>query len=137
VGESTSTLRVRYVETDQMGVVHHSAYLAWMEVARTEYLRHRGVPYRAMEERGIRMPVLAVSVRYLAPARYDDELEVSARLAEASGVRFRFDYQVRRRGDEALLCTGTTEHVATDLAGRPRRIPKDVLELIGGDVESR
>ncbi len=136
MAETRSQLRVRYVETDQMGVVHHSAYLAWMEVARTDYLRSRGIPYRAMEEWGIRMPVLAVSVRYLTPALYDDELTVSAKLVEVSGVRFRFDYEVRRDGDDTLLCTGTTEHVATDLAGRPRRIPKDVLEIIGGDVET-
>ncbi len=135
--ESLSTLRVRYVETDQMGVVHHSAYLAWMEVARTDYLRDRGVPYRSLEERGIRMPVLSLQTRYFAPARYDDEILLKARLTEASGVRFRFDYDILRKADGALLCTGQTEHASTDLEGRPRRLPKDLLALIGGDVETR
>lgn len=133
--DCTSTVRVRYVETDQMGVVHHSAYLAWMEVARTEYLRARGIPYRSLEERGIRMPVLEVGASYKVPARYDEEVTLTARLAASSPVRFRFEYDMRRVPDGALLCTGYSEHVATDLAGRPRRIPKELLDLIGGDRE--
>ena len=134
--DCTSTVRVRYAETDQMGVVHHSAYLAWMEVARTEYLRARGIPYRSLEERGIRMPVLEVRASYKIPARYDEEVKLTARLAASSPVRFRFEYDMRRVPDGALLCTGCSEHVATDLAGRPRRIPKELLDLIGGDRES-
>jgi acyl-CoA thioester hydrolase len=133
--ECTSTVRVRYVETDQMGVVHHSAYLAWMEVARTEFLRARGLPYRALEERGIRMPVLTVHADYKVPARYDDEVRLTARLAQATPVRFKFEYEMRRAHDGVLFCTGFTEHVATDLGGRPRRIPKDLVDLIGGHLE--
>ena len=137
MGETLSKLRVRYVETDQMGVVHHSSYLAWLEVARTEYLRARGIPYRVLEERGIRMPVLAVTARYLSPARYDDELVLKARLAEGNGLRFRFTYDILRETDGALLCTAQTEHVATGLDGRPRRIPKELLALIGGNGDPR
>jgi len=133
--DATSTVRVRYVETDQMGVVHHSAYLAWMEVARTEYLRNRGVPYRLLEEKGIRMPVLSVQADYKAPARYDDEVLLVARLARANPVRFTFDYEMRRMSDGVLLCTGRTEHAATDHDGKPRRIPRHLLDLIGGDRE--
>jgi acyl-CoA thioester hydrolase len=134
--DCTCAVRVRYVETDQMGVVHHSAYLAWMEVARTEYLRARGVPYRSLEERGIRMPVLEVHASYKVPARYDEEVRLTARLVASSPVRFRFEYDMQRVPDGMLLCTGYSEHVATDLAGRPRRIPKELLDLIGGDRES-
>ncbi len=130
--ECRTTVRVRYVETDQMGVVHHSAYLAWMEVARTEYLRQHGLAYRELEESGTRMPVLQVHVQYLRPARYDDEVELLARLADSSAVRFRFEYEMVRRGDGALLCRGYTEHAATDLQGRPRRLPRDLFALIGG-----
>jgi acyl-CoA thioester hydrolase len=137
MGETLSRLRVRYVETDQMGVVHHSSYLAWLEVARTEYLRERGIPYRTLEERGIRMPVLAVKVRYLSPARYDDELLLKARLAEGNGLRFRFTYDILREADGTLLCTAETQHAATDLHGRPRRVPKDLLALIGGNGDPR
>lgn len=134
--ESTSPLRVRYVETDQMGVVHHSAYLAWMEVARTDFLRHRGLPYRELEARGFRMPVLKVEVRYLRPALYDDEVLVKARLAGAGGVRFAFEYEVSRVSDGLLLARGRTEHASTDPAGRPRRLPKDLMQQIGGPLEA-
>lgn len=133
--EWTSQVRVRYVETDQMGVVHHASYLAWMEVARTEYLRSRGLPYRELEEMGIRMPVLEVAAKYMAPAKYDEEILLKAELAAATGVRFRFDYEIRRMQDGALLCEGHTEHAATDLSGRPRRVPREVLDRIGGGRE--
>ncbi len=135
--ETSTTLRVRYVETDQMGVVHHSAYLAWMEVARTEYLRVRGVPYRSLEDRGIRMPVLAISLRYRQPARYDDEVLVKARLVQANGVRFAFEYDILRAPGEVLLASGRTEHASTDLNGKPCRLPSNLLCKIGDGCEKR
>ena len=135
MAESVSDLRVRYVETDQMGVVHHSAYLAWLEVARTDYLRGRGLSYRSLEESGFRMPVLSLGMNYHRPARYDDELAVRARLTDTTGVRFRFDYEVLRKTDGAVLCRGWTEHVVTDLAGKPRRLPKEMIALIGDGRE--
>lgn len=128
-------LRARYAETDQMGVVHHAAYFAWLEVGRTEYLRARGIPYRALEERGYRMPVRKAEAEYLAPAKYDDEVAVEARLERAGPLRFTFVYEVRRASDEALLCRGRTEHVATGLDGRPRRLPPELMDLIGGGRE--
>lgn len=133
--KSTTTLRVRYVETDQMGVAHHSAYLAWMEVARTEYLRLRGLPYRVLEEKGYRMPVLAIALKYKSPAYYDDELQLTAGLVETNRLRFRFEYEIRRSPDGALLATGTSEHVSTDLAGKPRRLPDKLFSLIGDGSE--
>lgn len=135
--ESTTALRARYVETDQMGVVHHASYLAWLEVARTDFLRDRGLPYRELEARGIRLPVLGVEVRYLQPARYDDEILVKARLSAATGVRFSFEYEVVRAGDGQLLARARTDHAATDHAGRPRRLPRDLSEQIGGHFEAR
>jgi acyl-CoA thioester hydrolase len=135
--ETSTTLRVRYVETDQMGVVHHSAYLAWMEVARTEYLRVRGVPYRTLEDGGIRMPVLGLSLRYRQPARYDDEILIKARLIQANGVRFTFEYDILRAPEETLLASGRTEHASTDLNGKPRRLPSNLLSKIGDGCEKR
>jgi acyl-CoA thioester hydrolase len=120
-----------------MGVVHHSAYLAWMEVARTDFLRDRGVPYIALEARGFRMPVLGVDVQYLRPALYDDEILVKARLARAGGVRFTFEYEVSRPSDGLLLARGRTEHASTDHTGRPKRLPKDLMHQIGGHLEAR
>lgn len=133
MAETTARLRVRYVETDQMGVVHHSAYLAWLEVARTEYLRERGLSYRELESMGIRMPVLKAEVEYLRPAHYDDLLFVTARLESATAVRFTFRYEVRRDGGETL-CVAATYHAATGPDGRPRRLHPDVLRTIGGDI---
>lgn len=135
MAETTARLRVRYVETDQMGVVHHSAYLAWLEVGRTEYLRERGLSYRQMEAMGIRMPVLRAEVEYRRPALYDDVLAVTARLERASAVRFTFRYEIRRDGEADPLCVAATHHAATGPDGRPRRVPPDILAILGGDLD--
>lgn len=95
---ATSELRVRYAETDQMGVAWHGEYLAWFEVARTDLLRGFGTTYREMEAQGLRLPVIAAEARYLRPARYDDLLQVTARIARMTRVRMAFDYEVRREG---------------------------------------
>ena len=135
MAETTAHLRVRYVETDQMGVVHHSAYLAWLEVGRTEYLRARGLSYRQLEAQGIRMPVLRAEVEYHRPALYDDLLEVTARLERATSVRFTFRYEIRRDGEAKPLCVAATHHAATGPDNRPRRVPADVLAILGGDLD--
>jgi acyl-CoA thioester hydrolase len=132
---AVAEVRVRYAETDQMGVAHHSSYMAWLEIARTDYLRLRGLSYKELEENGFRMPLLGLSVRYHIPARYDDLLAVEARLVAGSPVRFSFDYRVVRREDGRLLSEGRTDHVVTDLEGRPRRIPSELLSIIGGSCE--
>lgn len=135
MAETTARIRVRYVETDQMGVVHHSAYLAWLEVARTEYMRERGLSYKEMEAQGVRMPVLKVEVEYLRPALYDDELWVTARLQVATAVRFTFCYEIKRAGEVAPLCVASTHHAASGLDGRARRVPPHILNILGGDLE--
>jgi acyl-CoA thioester hydrolase len=121
---STSTIRVRYAETDQMGIAHHAEYLAWFEVARTDLLRQTGMTYREMEADGVRLPVIGVSIRYLRPAFYDDVLEVRTELTEIHGARMGFIYEVRRPGTEGPLATGSTEHATVDSRGRPRRMPE-------------
>ena len=123
---STSTLRVRYAETDQMGVAWHGQYFAWFEVGRTDLLRHLGCTYRELEEEGLRLPVIEASARYLLPARYDDLLEVRTRLATMGGARLVFDYEIRREGTDSPLATGSTAHAAVDRQGRPRRLPTDL-----------
>ncbi len=134
MAETTVSIRVRYAETDQMGVVHHAAYLPWLEVARTEYLRQRGLPYKTLEEQGISMPVLKVEVEYLKPALYDDQLSITAKLEAASAVRFQFAYEVRRDGGKTLLCRGRTFHAATGRDGRPKRVPEEIMHILGGDL---
>ena len=105
-------VRVRYAETDQMGVVYHANYLIWFEVGRVEYIRQLGLDYKSMErEEGCGIAVVDVSVRYKAPARYDDELVVQTTLLAARGPVIRFGYKVLREEDGVLLCEGETMHV--------------------------
>lgn len=113
-----------------MGVVHHTHYLTWFEVGRTELMRAAGKSYRELEEEGIFMPVLEASCRYRSPARYDEEVQVETRVASASRIRVEFAYKVRRVADGRLLATGRTVHVATDRSGAPRRMPPPALERL-------
>lgn len=125
-----SSVRVRYAETDQMGVAWHGHYLAWFEVGRTDLLRQQGVTYRELEEGGLRLPVIGTEVKFLRPARYDDLLEIRTRLAEMGGARVRFHYEVHREGTNGPLATGSTEHAAVDGRGRPRRLPAEIRRLL-------
>lgn len=113
-----------------MGVVHHTHYLTWFEVGRTELMREAGRSYHDLEKDGIFMPVLEASCRYRAPARYDDEIEVEARVTGASRIRVEFSYRVLRSRDGKLLATGRTVHVATDASGAPRRMPPEALDRL-------
>jgi acyl-CoA thioester hydrolase len=122
----STTVRVRYAETDQMGIAWHGDYLAWFEVGRTDLLRGCGCTYRELEAQGLRLPVIEVQARYLRPALYDDVLEIHTRLTGVGGARVSFEYEVRRDGTDGPLATGSTSHAAIDLRGRPRRIPDDL-----------
>jgi acyl-CoA thioester hydrolase len=121
---STSIVRVRYAETDQMGVAHHAEYFAWFEVGRTDLLRECGTTYRELEADGLRLPVIEATARYLKPALYDDVLEVRTEVTLVGRARVAFAYEVRRDGTEGPLATGTTEHAALDASGRPCRLPE-------------
>lgn len=123
---SCSTIRVRYAETDQMGVAYHGDYFAWFEVGRTDLLRQLGYTYRELEARDVRLPIIETHVQFLRPARYDDLLEVRTRLAEATGVRLTFEYDLVRTGEAEALARATTSHAAIDAGGRPRRLPDDL-----------
>ena len=129
--ESSSFVRVRYAETDQMGVAYHGGYFAWFEVGRTDLLRGRGLTYRELEARDVRLPVIEAHARFLRPVLYDDVLEVRTRLQSFTGARIAFAYEVYREGAEGPLATGSTEHAAVDGQGRPRRLPSDVRSLLG------
>jgi acyl-CoA thioester hydrolase len=88
---SSSTIRVRYAETDQMGVAYHGDYFAWFEVGRTDLLRHRGLTYRELEQQDLRLPVIETGARFLRPALYDDELEIRTRVTSLTGARITFE----------------------------------------------
>ncbi|MBV6714088.1 acyl-CoA thioesterase [Paenibacillus chitinolyticus] len=120
-------VRVRYQETDQMGVVYHANYLTWLEIARTEYIRDRGFPYKRMEELGLLLPVVGAELKYVRPARYDDELTILTRVTSYTTVKLEFEYEVRRA--EELLVTGITRHAWVNLSWKPVRIDKEVPEL--------
>jgi acyl-CoA thioester hydrolase len=108
------TLRVRYSETDQMGVVYHTNYLNWMEWARTELIRECGFPYRQIEERGLLLPVLEADLKFRLPARYDDVVTVFTRINVFTNVRLEFAYEIRRQSD--LKKTGTGIGASTGTA---------------------
>ena len=120
---SISTVRVRYAETDTMGVVYYANYFVWFEVGRTDLLRQAGWSYRDMERDGFSLPVIAAHCEYRQPARYDDEIEVRTKGTLVSPVRLRFDYELARQSDSATLANGHTVHASLDRAGRPCRLP--------------
>jgi len=124
-------VRVRYADTDQMGVVYYANYLVWFEVGRTEWLRDSGWSYREMEAAGISLPVIEAHCEYRQPARYDDEIEIRTEARALTPVRIRFDYEARRTADETLSATGHTVHAALGANGRPQRLPARVLDILG------
>jgi acyl-CoA thioester hydrolase len=127
--QSLSRVRVRYAETDQMGVVYHANYFVWFEVARTDLLRGAGWTYKEMEAEGLSLPVIEAHCDYKQPARYDDELEIRATGELVSPVRVAFSYEIVRAGDGQSLATGRTVHATIDRAGRPSRLPERVTSL--------
>jgi len=120
---SEARVRVRYAETDQMGVVYHSNYLIWFEVGRVELIRQLGLNYKQMEEEGCGIAVVDVHVRYKAPARYDDELMIETRLLAARGAVVKFGYRILRITDGLLLCEGETMHVVVGMDMKKRSLP--------------
>ena len=124
-GYAEARVRVRYAETDQMGVVYHANYLVWFEVGRVEFIRQMGLDYRAMEqEEGALIAVVEVTARYKAPARYDDELVIRTSLSAVRGSLVRFRYQVLRELDAELLCEGETVHVVVGRDMKRRAMPE-------------
>jgi acyl-CoA thioester hydrolase len=127
--DGEACVRVRYAETDQMGVVYHSNYLVWFEIGRVELIRSMGLDYKRMEaEEGCGIAVVDVHVRYRAPARYDDELVVRTTLLAARGAVIRFGYKIVRVKDDALLCEGETVHVVVDKEMKKRSLPPKYAE---------
>ena len=126
--ESITPIRVRYAETDAMGIVHHAVYPVWMELGRSDFLRALGQSYSEWEAQGVRMSVAELQVKYRAPARYDELVEVRTRLAEAGRRRVVFAYDVRR--EDTRLAEGRSVHLVTGPDGRGRIMPDHLLEWI-------
>lgn len=131
---SASRVRVRYAETDQMGVVYYANYFVWFEVGRTDLLRSLGGTYRELEADGIFLPVIEAACQYTQPARYDDELEIRTEGRVLSPIRVEFTYEVVRLADAAVVATGRTAHAAINRSGRPCRLPISVRQALTGTV---
>ena len=126
---SVTTVRVRYAETDRMGVVYYANYFVWFEVARADLLRTLGWTYREMEETGVFLPVIDARCEYRRPARYDDELEVRTTGSLTSPIRMEFSYEVQVKGQPEVAAVGRTVHAALDRDGRPCRLPARIREV--------
>jgi acyl-CoA thioester hydrolase len=126
---SNSVIRVRYAETDKMGVVYYANYFVWFEVARADLLRSLGWTYREMEHDGVSLPVIEAHCEYRRPARYDDEMEVRTKGRMLSPVRMEFTYEVVRCDDQSIAASGHTIHAALDRAGKPCRLPERIRRV--------
>ncbi len=137
-GWHETEIRVRYAETDKMGIVHHSNYLIWFEAGRSDLCRGRGFSYKEMEENDNALMVVAESyVRYKSPAYYEDILNVRTRVAEIRSRSIRFIYEVFRPADDTLVAEGETLHLVTDQSRKVRHIPEIYRSrLTAADVES-
>jgi acyl-CoA thioester hydrolase len=129
-------VRVRYAETDKMGIVHHSNYLVWFEFARSEFCRARGFSYKEMEEKDNALMVVAeVYCRYKSPAFYEDVLTLRTKVAEIRSRSLRFIYEIYRLEDKTLLAEGETLHLVTDENKKVRTLPEAYREKLLAEVE--
>ena len=135
------TVRVRYAETDQMGVVYHANYLVWFEVGRVELMRALGVEYKRMEiEDDCQIVVADLRCRYHHPARYDEVLRVRTRISESRNRVIRFAYELFRDADGQLLATGETKHIICGRNGKPKLLPqkyRKIFEAIAAEIPDR
>ena len=131
VGETR--IRVRYAETDQMGVVYYANYLVWMELGRVEFLRQLGFDYKSMEiDDDCHIPVVEATCRYKSPARYDDEVIVKTTATVLRGYILKFAYRILRAGDLRLLAEGETVHVVTDSKMQRKLLPEKYVAVLNG-----
>jgi acyl-CoA thioester hydrolase len=127
-----TSFRVRYAETDQMGVVYYANYLIWMEVGRAEYCRAAGIRYKDMEsDDGVQLAVVEAHCRYMYPARYDEEIIVKTWIARANRRMIEFHYELRESESARKLATGETKHIFLGPDMKPVKLPKKYYEVFG------
>ncbi len=132
--DNDTPVRVRYADTDQMGIAYNGVYLTWFEIGRTELLRDCGLTYRDVEKMGYHLPLTEAGVKYMKPARYDDVIHIRTHVEKQTAVRIRFGYEISR--EDERLATGFTEHVFTDTSLRPTR-PPDILSDVHDFLKRR
>lgn len=123
-------IRVRYGETDQMGVVHHANYALYLEMGRTEWLRKKGISYREMEQGGVMLPVVSMALNYKKSALYDDVLKVKTQLKKTPSVRIEFDYEITNEAGEILVAATTVLAFINMKTKRPIKCPDYIFEKI-------
>ena len=123
-----TTIRVRYEETDRMGVAYYGNYFVWFEVARTEHFRQSGCSYSELEKKGIRLMVIDAHCTYKARVTYDDVIVVETEIRDVKNTSFSFTYTIRH--DSTVVATGRTGHVFTDEKGKPTRIPESIRSAL-------
>lgn len=128
-------LVVRYCETDQMGIVHHSNYPIWFEIGRSDYIKGFGFNYSKIEERGILLPLTGLKCDFKNPAKYEDEIIVRTKISKMSCVRLTFSYEVMKKDGMDLVVSGETLHAWTDKNLKPLNISKKMPELYAAMVE--
>ncbi len=126
-----SRIKVRYVETDQMGIVHHSNYYHWFEVARADFIEYIGMTYKELENHNILMPLIESKCRYLESAKYADELIIKTRIEKLTPVRVIFSYHVLRDSDKKVLAEGKTEHAFVNNKFKPINMKKNYTQIWG------
>ena len=131
---TVSEFRVRYAETDQMGVVYHSNYLVWCEIGRTDYIREHYASYAVVEASGVTLAVAEASIRYHAPARYDELVRVTTTLAELRSRAMTFEYLVANASTGARLATARTVLVSLGPDGRVAPLPGEFVARLGSDA---
>jgi acyl-CoA thioester hydrolase len=131
----STTVRVRFADTDAQGIAHNASYLVWFEVARVEYLREFAGGYQSLRDRGLEALVLETHCRYIVPARFDEVLHVHTRCVDLRGARFRYEYAIVR-DDGTLMADGYTSHACVEAVTlRPTRVPEWLRDAIAS-VES-
>lgn len=125
---STSRIRVRYAETDKMGIVYHANYFTWFELTRVEMLDRVGFPYRVLEDQGYLLPVLDIRARFIQPARFDDIVDITACMVQPPKIKIVMEYEVRR-GDD-LLAMGESQHAFMSPEGRAIKPPKEFVDAM-------
>jgi len=129
-------IRVRYAETDQMGVVYHGNYFTWFEVGRTEFLRSMGMDYKSLEDKDVMLPVIDVGCKYIIAAKYDDEIIIKTKLVNLKGVKLEFNYELIRKSDNKILAEGYTRHAFVNKELKPVNFRKSFGEVWTKLIES-
>lgn len=134
--ETETIFTVRYAETDQMGIAHHSNYAVWFEAGRTDFFQNLGMTISQIEELGILLPLSHIDCNFLNPAKYEDKVAVKTKIKEMTCVRIEFSYQVVNGSDGRIHATGSTSHAWTDKAVKPLNVKKKLPELYNNLLKS-